>query len=418
MRVLLVGNHWTDGPGGAETMLQLTAGLLRDGGAEVVPFAVAEEGTLPTPVRDRLPPPAGSGARTRFGEAWAGTWSTSAYRALAGVVDEVRPDVAHVHHVFERLTVSVLDVLRRRGVPTVMTLHDYKPVCPNYRLFTDGAPCTRCLSGRYLEVVRHRCLEGSWWRSVAAAADAYASRARRLYDRVDLFLAPSAFLRDRVVEGGLPAGRVRVVPNPVACAAEPRTARAEPPVVVYASRLVVEKGVDVLLAAAPRLPSGTRVRLIGSGRIERHVRSRVAAEGLPVDVLGPLRGEQVAAHLRTAAAAVLPALWWENCPMAVLEAAALGVPAVASAVGGIPELVDDGRTGLLVPPGDAAALATALSRLVERPERAAAMGRAAWERARARHDPAAHVDELLAVYRLAIARHGPIEVSRDRRPRS
>src|SRR4051794_1967797 len=147
-----------------------------------------------------------------------------------------------------------------------MTLHDYKPVCPNYRLFTDGAPCTRCLSGRYLEVVRHRCLEGSCWRSVAAAADAYASRARRLYDRVDLFLAPSAFLRDRVVEGGLSAGRVRVVPDPVACAAEPRTARAEPrtaraeprtaraepPVAVYASRLVAEKGVDVLFAAASR----------------------------------------------------------------------------------------------------------------------------------------------------------------------
>lgn len=74
-----------------------------------------------------------------------------------------------MHHVFERLTTSVLDALRRRGVPTVMTLHDYKPVCPNYRLFTDGAPCTRCLSGRYWQVVRHRCLEGSRWRGVAAA---------------------------------------------------------------------------------------------------------------------------------------------------------------------------------------------------------------------------------------------------------
>src|SRR3954447_17841617 len=258
MRVLLVGNHWTDGPGGAETMLQLTAGLLRDGGAEVVPFAVAEEGTLPTPVCDRLPPPAGSGARTRFGEAWSGTWSPRAYRALAGVVDEVRPDVAHVHHVFERLTVSVLDVLRRRGVPTVMTLHDYKPVCPNYRLFTDGAPCTRCLSGRYLKVVRHRCLEGSSWRSVAAAADAYASRARRLYDRVDLFLAPTPSPGDRVVEGGLPAGGVRVAPTPVACAAEPRTARAEPPVVAAATRRR-----KVLTPCPP--PPGVCRRARGSG---------------------------------------------------------------------------------------------------------------------------------------------------------
>ena len=280
MRVLLVGNHWTDGPGGAETMLVLTADLLRRAGHEVVPFAVAEERTLPTPVRERLPVAAGSRARTRFGEAWAGTWSPRSYRALAGVVDEVRPDVAHVHHVFERLTTSVLDALRRRGVPTVLTLHDYKPVCPDYRLFTEGAPCTRCLSGRYYEVVRHRCLEGSAWRSAAAAADAYVSRARGLYDRVDAFVAPSAFLRDQVTDGGLPAARVRVLANPVVAAPAPRRAPDEPRYVLYASRLVAEKGVDTLLDAAALLPAGVRVRLLGSGRVERQVGARVAVVGM------------------------------------------------------------------------------------------------------------------------------------------
>ncbi|RBY82907.1 glycosyl transferase family 1 [Geodermatophilus sp. TF02-6] len=399
MKVLLVGNHWTQAPGGAETVLVLTADLLRAAGHEVVPFAVAEERTLPTPVRDRLPAAAGAGARTRFGEAWAGTWSPRAYRALAGVVDRVRPDVAHVHHVFERLTVSVLDALRRGGVPTVMTLHDYKPVCPNFRLFTDGAPCTRCLSGRYANVVRHRCLEGSRWRSVAAAADAYASRARGVWSRVDRFVAPSAFLRDRVVDGGLPADRIDVLPNPVVAGAAPRAAAAEPPSVLYASRLVAEKGVHTLLDAAARLPAGVRVRLAGSGRLEAAVRARVAAEGLPVDVLGPLPPARVVSELRAAAVAVLPALWWENCPMAVLEAAAHGVPVVASAVGGIPELVDDGRTGLLVPPGDADTLAGALTRLVRDPGAATRMGRAGWARVRARHDPAGHVAALLEVYR-------------------
>ncbi len=398
MRVLLVGNHWTDGPGGAETVLVLTADLLRRAGHEVVPFAVAEERTLPTPVRARLPAAAGSRSRTRFGEAWAGTWSPRSYRALAGVVDEVRPDVAHVHHVFERLTTSVLDALRRRGVPTVMTLHDYKPVCPGYRLYADGAPSTRCLPGRHLEVVRHRCLEGSRWRSVAAAADAYAARARGLYDRVDAFVAPSAFLRDRVVDGGLPASRVHVLTNPVVAADQPRRAPDEPPYVLYASRLVAEKGVQTLLDAAALLPPGVRVRLLGSGRVERQVRSRVAAEGLPVDVVGAQPPDVVRAHLRGAVAAVLPALWWENCPMAVLEAGAQGVPVVASSVGGIPELVEDGSTGLLVPPGNAAALAAALTELLGRPDVVARMGRAAWARMRDRHDPATHVRALLDLY--------------------
>jgi glycosyltransferase involved in cell wall biosynthesis len=396
--VLLVGNHWTPGPGGAETMMVLTAELLRAAGHEVVPFAVAEDRTLPTPVRDRLPAAAGAGARTRFGEAWAGTWSPRAYLALRRVVEEVRADVAHVHHVHERLTVSVLDALRSARVPTVLTVHDYKPVCPNFRLFTGGVPCTRCLGGRYANVVRHRCLEGSRWRSVAAAADAYATRGRRVYEQLDALVAPSAHLRDRLVEGGLPAGAITVLPNPVVAAPAPRPAPHGPPVVFSGSRLVPEKGVDVLLDAAARLPVGVRVRLAGSGRAERAVRDRVAAEGLPVDVLGPLPPAGVATELRAATTAVLPAVWEENCPMAVLEAAASGVPVVASATGGVPELVDDGATGLLVPPGDPAALAAALTGLVTGPAEAARLGAAAWARARQRHDPRVHVDALLDLY--------------------
>jgi glycosyltransferase involved in cell wall biosynthesis len=399
VRVLLLGNSWTHGPGGAETVLVLTAGLLREAGHEVVPVAVAEERTLPTPVRDLLPAAAGAGARTRFGEAAAGVWSPRAYRALARVVDRVRPDVAHVHHVFERLTVSVLDALRHRGVPTVMTLHDHKPVCPGYRLFADGAVHAPC---RATDVLRHDCLEGSRWRSLAAAADSLVSHRRGLWDRVDAYLAPSAALRERAVQGGLPGGRIDVLPNPVVAAAAPRPAPPGPPVVLLASRLVAEKGVDVLLDAAARLPAGVRVRLAGSGRAERAVRARVAAEALPVDVLGPLPPSGVAAQLREATVAVLPALWEENCPMAVLEAAAAGVPVVASAIGGIPELVGEGVTGLLVPPGDAGALATALTRVVRDPAGAAAMGAAGWARVRQRHDPEAHVEALAGVYRRVV----------------
>ncbi len=399
MRVLLVGNHWTQGPGGAETMLVLTAQVLAASGHEVIPFAIAEADSLPTPVRDLLPRAAGDGSRTRFGEAWAGVWSPRAYRALSEVIDRVRPDVAHVHHIFERLTTSVLDALRRRRVPTVMTLHDYKPGCPNYRFFVHGEPCTRCLAGRYLEVARHGCLEGSRWRSVAAAVDAYAGQARGLYRRVDRFVAPSAFLRDRMVEAGLPAARMRVLPNPVAAAPAPRPAPDQPPYLVYAGRLVGEKGIDVLLAAAATLPAGVRLRLVGSGRRAEQVRARVAAQRLSVDLLGPLPPDQVTAQLRGATAAVLPALWEENCPMAVLEAAAQGVPVVASRIGGIPELVEDGVTGVLVPPGSAPQLSAALARLVAAPGEGARMGAAGWARVRERHDPAAHAADLVHLYR-------------------
>ena len=114
--------------------------------------------------------------------------SRPARDALHRLLDAAPPDVAHIHHVFEALTLSVVDVLLGRRVPVVMTLHDYKPVCPNYRFYTSGRPCQRCLGGGYWNVVRHGCLEGSAWRGLAAAVDAY-RRLGRFWERVDLFIA-------------------------------------------------------------------------------------------------------------------------------------------------------------------------------------------------------------------------------------
>ena len=403
MRVLLVGNHWTAGPGGAETVLVLTADLLRAAGHDVLPLALAEDATLPTPLADLLPRSAKDAARTAVGEAWGGVWSRAAARAVQAAVRRASPDVAHVHHVHEGLTPAVLHALHRLGVPVVMTLHDYRVVCPGFRLWADGRPSTRCLAGGCSTVLRHHCLEGSRWRAVAASAEAWAARRLHWYDDVAVFLAPSRFLRDRVVEGGLPADRVRVLANPVRLPVRAGSP-TDPPVVACTGRLVAEKGVHVLLDAARWLPTGVRVRVTGSGRLSQELAARVRAEHLPVDLLGAATPAGAAEELARASVAVLPALWWENGPMAVLEAAAAGVPVVATAMGGIPEMVRHDRTGLLVPPGDAVALARALTVLLEDPARARALGEAGRALVRAHHDPGAHVAALQEAYRDAIER--------------
>jgi glycosyltransferase involved in cell wall biosynthesis len=340
-------------------MLVLTADLLREAGHDVVPLALAEEATLPTPAADLLPRSAKESARTSMGEAWAGVWSGDAARAVEAAVRRHRPDVAHVHHVFEGLTLAVLQALHRAAVPVVMTLHDYRPVCPGFRLLVDGRPDDSCL-GHPWQVLRHRCLEGSRGRRVAAAGEALAARRLGWYDGVALFLAPSRFLRDRVVEGGLTADKVRVVPNPV-LTTKPVTAPQTPPVVAYTGRLVREKGVHVLLDAARQLPPGVRVRMTGSGRLAGALATRIRDELLPVDPLGAATPTQVAT-----------------------------------------EPVEDGRTGLLVPPADDAALADALTAVVSDPQRARQLGQAGRERVRSRHDPAAHLAALESAYRDAV----------------
>ncbi len=394
-----MGNHWTPGRGGAEPVLGLTAGLLAEAGHEVTAYALDEARTLPTAAADLLPRWTKEEARTGFGEAVAGLWSREAARGITALVHRWRPDVAHVHHVYEGLTLSVLDALHRERVPVVMTLHDYRPVCPDYRLWRDGRPCGECVGGRYLNVVRHGCLEGSRWRSLAAGVEGYAARRRGWYDDVALFVAPSEYLATQVVAGGLPADRVRVLPNPVELGESCTHDLTRDAVgVAFTGRLVEEKGVRVLLDAAALLPPGVRVRVLGSGRLAGEVAERVARERLPVDLLGAGTPADARALLLGSRMAVLPATWPENCPMSVLEAASLGVPVVASAVGGIPELVEDARTGLLVPPGDAPALAEALIRLVRDPGLAGEYGRAGRERVAARHDPGRHVEALVEAY--------------------
>ena len=384
MRILLLGNHHRP-VGGAETVLLETERLLRAAGHEVRVLALADPDRR---AADRAPAPDG---RTEAGRRFAAVWSRGAAAATRRLVAGWRPDVAHVHHVYEGLTLSVVDALQRVGVPVVLTLHDYRPVCPNYRLFRDGQPCTRCLHrGRGYEVARLRCLEGPRIRSVAAAAEVVP--ARRVYRRVAAFVAPSAYLRERCVEGGLPADRVAVLPNPVP-PAPARPAAPDRPRFAYVGRLVDEKGLDVLLDAAAL--AGLPVDVYGDGRMERRIRGRVAAERLPVAVHGRLAPADVQAALHRATAIVLPALWPENCPLSLLEAAAGAVPAVASRIGGIPEIVADGRTGLLVPPGDRHRLAAALAGLSA--ARSAALGAAARARVRARHSPEGYAAGLLAL---------------------
>ncbi|MEN3534711.1 glycosyltransferase [Microbispora sp. ZYX-F-249] len=406
MRVLLVTGHYTPGPGGAETVVALTERLLRDAGHEVVPFATAEPGTLATPWAAWFPPPAGAAARTEPGRRLAGAYSRPARRALESLLAVARPDVAHVHHVHEFLTLSVLSALRRHRVPVVMTLHDYKAVCPNYRLFTGGRPCERCLrGGRLTNALRHGCLagEGSAWRAAAAGVEAGLGRLCGWWRPVRLFLAPSAFLRDRMAEGGLPEDRLVVLPNPVLPLGRPAAAPTRPARFLYCGRLVPEKGLDVLLTAARGLPPGVTVDVYGSGRAEGALRRRVAGEALPVRLRGFAGPGALAAAYDGATAALLPALWYENCPMSVLEAAVAGVPVVASRIGGLPELVDDGRTGLLVPPGDADALAAAMLRLAADPVRARELGAAARREVARRHDPARHLAALLGLYAEAVS---------------
>jgi glycosyltransferase involved in cell wall biosynthesis len=364
-------------------------------GHTVVPFAMRHPSNQPSPWEVRFPPQLdvwGVRGVERLAAVAASLHSFAAARAMEALLHDHRPDVAHLHHVHRHLTPSILGPLRRAGVPVVWTVHDYELICANGQLYTHGAPCTLCKGHAYANAVRLRCKRDDVAQSAAVALEKWLHARMGLWDKVDRFLCPSRFLADQLVAFGVPASRVTHLPNPV----EPTPAGG--PIGdhwVYAGRLSPEKGVDDLLAAARRLPRRP-LHVYGDGP----ERARLERQAPPhVRFYGNVPPARLATALRGAGVVAVPSRWPENFPYAVLEGQLAGRAVVAAAVGGIPEQIEDGVDGVLVPPADPTRLADVVDGLLADPERAAKLGNRGRERVLRDRAVAPFLARLETIYR-------------------
>ena len=403
MRVLLV-NAFHYLRGGVERTYFDESRWLAAAGHEVAHLAIRDPRNLPSPTAAHFAPPADFGAGVPALRQLAllprAAWSAPAARCAAALAREFRPEVAHVHAPSRYLTPSVLRALERAGVPVVMTLHDFKPWCTNRVLFARGAPCERCRGGRHWRALATGCVQGSRAKSAVGAVEAYVHDARGAYRVVRRWIAPSRFVLEKAVELGADRERVRLVPHGV----EPGAAAADAPAhgryVLFAGRLSLEKGVRLLPALAARIAPVPLV-VAGGGPLEGWLAEAVVLAP-NLRPLGHRDAAEVRALVRGAAAVVVPSLFYETYCYAAAEALLDARPVVASDIGAIPELVEHERTGLLVPPGEAAALAAGVRRALD-DAAAARWGEAGRARVLAAGDPARHVELLTAVYREALS---------------
>ncbi len=401
MRILQVDKFLRRQGGAASYMLDLAA-LQRDAGNVVEFFAMADQRNEPArysadfaPHLDTDPPP--PGLRAQSAAAARMVWNPPAAHALDRVVSNFRPDVVHLHNIYHQLSPSVLRPLHRRGIRAVMTLHDYKLVCPTYKLLDLEGPCTRCLDGHFRHAVERRCKDGSRAASAVLAAETAIHRRLGLYEGIAAFIAPSRFLQHLLGESGAFAGRVHHVPHFIDLERSPRRTGAGGGV-VFAGRLSREKGVDDLVRAVGAIPRAT-LAVVGDGP-ERGSLQALAEQLAPGRVCfhGFLSREATLAIVAESRVAVLPARWHENQPMSVLEAMSCGVPCVVTSLGGAPELVEEGVTGRIVPPNDPAALADALRQLLAEPALARGWGEAGRAVIAERFSPAEHLRALDELY--------------------
>ncbi|MDR3636184.1 MAG: glycosyltransferase [Isosphaeraceae bacterium] len=277
--------------------------------------------------------------------------------AIARAFRAFGPDLVHLHNPYPSMGPAVHLAAAAAGLPLVQTVHNFRIRCPNGLLFTEGSPCDRCVGGRYDQAIRHACFPTR--RQAAAYASALWTHrfVLKLDELVDLYIAPSRFVRRRLVKWGIPAERTTVVRNFTVIPEPPPPAGERG---LYLGRLSAEKGLLTLLAAL-KLAGDPPFDIVGGGPQSEILRVRVDSLGLQnTRLLGPVDADRVPEVIAEARYAVIPSTWEENAPLAALEVMAAGRPVIASDIGGLPELVDVGR-GRLVSPGNTMELAGAVA---------------------------------------------------------
>ena len=322
-------------------------------------------------------------------------WSRAAERRVRAAIVAHRPQVMHVHNTFPAASPSVYAAAVARGVPIVQTLHNYRFVCPAATVFRDGRACTDCV-GRAVPwpAVVHACVRGSHSQSLVAASTLAVHRLRGTFSGgIDRYLALTSFQRGLMIQGGLPAQRIRIVPNFIE--PDPGMGADDREGVLFVGRLSIEKGVAVLLQAASSLVPAT-VSVVGSGPLAKAVRQAGAAGHLTY--ISSVSRASVMERLRHAIALVVPSIWFEGFPLVVIEAFASGTPVIASRIGSLAELIEDGTTGLFAEPNNASDLADRMRWATNHPLEMRAMGANARIRYETRFRGAMHLSALLEAY--------------------
>jgi glycosyltransferase involved in cell wall biosynthesis len=378
-RVLLVHNAYQQ-RGGEDSVVEAELALLREGG-HAVETCFRHNDEVAAMSRPAL---------------LANTlWSRRTVDELDALAQRFRPDVIHVHNTHPLVSPSVFWAAAKLRVPVVQTLHNFRLLCPQGMLLRDEKVCEDCLGHVPWRGVWHRCYRGSAVQSAVVAATVTLHRAAGTWQRkVSRYIALNNFCRDKFVQGGLPAERMRIKPNFVDVPApEPGVPRSGG---LFVGRLSTEKGVGVLARALAAAPQVT-LSVIGTGELEGELRAVVRER-----MLGFLPLPQILTLMQRASWLVVPSIWYENFPRTIVEAYACGLPVIASRLGALPELVEDGRTGLLFEPGSADDLARKLQWAHGHPDEMRRMGDEARARYETMYTPERNLAMLNEIYADAI----------------
>lgn len=419
MRILLINNfHYLRG--GAERSYFDTAEILKEKGHQVAFFSTANDQNYPTDWSKYF-----VSYHDLEGEHnWKDKlrivvkffYNREAKKKLRELLKDFQPQVAHLHNIYHHLSPSVIGELKKQGIPVVMTLHDYKLICPNYNLFAHGQIWEESKKRKYYRCVRDKCVKNSYAKSLVCTLEAYFHEWWGIYKSVDGFISPSRFLIDKFREFSFNE-KIYHLPNPIlgkeGISAKKEKGEGKQKYILYFGRLSEEKGIMDLVDAYEKMinrsassKSDIYLKIVGDGPQKEQLEREVSRKGLQekVELAGSKEWSELKKIISGAEVVVFPSGWYENYPYSVLEAQSLGVPVIGADIGGVSEMIQDSYNGFLYESGATEQLSRLMEKAIHYPVFLSQMGEDAAHMVKRRNDQGEYYRGLLDIYNKVIDR--------------
>lgn len=412
MRIVMANNYFYL-RGGAERYFFELGSLLRLKGHEVIPFSAYHEKNMETIYSQYFVNNSLLYSDCMIGKislpqkiktAINCVYSVEGRRKIYHLIKDTKPDIVHIHGIPFRLTSSIVDGIEDAGVPIVQTCHEYKTICPNQRFYNLSSEqvCEECKGSRYYKMLRTRCLKNSYVAGLIGCVEAYLCSIKKIYkEKINHFIAPSSFMRNKMMEFGVANEKVTHISNFV-FKDEYFPSYNNKGYILYYGHFTPQKGLYTLLKSL-KLLKNVSAKIVGEGYIGDHLRCLKDQYSLNnLEILDFLDGQRLKHLVRGASFTIVPSEWYENCPMTIQESFAMGKPVVGSNIGGIPELIEDGVNGFLFEPGNAYDLAEKIRCLLSKPELIVKMGKNARKKVEEEYNEEIHYQKLMEVYEKVI----------------
>ncbi|MFH1427955.1 MAG: glycosyltransferase family 4 protein [Patescibacteria group bacterium] len=371
MRILQINKYYYL-RGGSERYLFELSELLKKNGHEVIPFSMENKRNKKTKYEKYFIKEVDLN-KFSLKNIIKYFYNYEAVSQLKKLLAKEKIELAHLHNITGQLSPAIIKVLKNHNIPVVMTLHDYKLICPNAMLFTKGEICHRCQGGKYYNCLLNKCNHNSLLKSFIGMSEAYLNNKwLKSYKQIDLFISPSQYLKKIYIKFGFPKEKIIVMPNFIDINKFRITNEKEDNYLLYFGRLSKEKGIDTLIEAMAKLNTDLKLKIVGEGEefmnyelSHAYRQAGIKNYGITnkVELIGAKYDDELAKLIKEAKAVVMPSIWEENMPYSLLESLAYDKVVIASAIGGIPEIIKDNVNGLLFEPKNSSDLAKKILKL-------------------------------------------------------